>query len=131
MALPISSRISLRLVLNGNLTILSQFTVEGFLKLYDKYPVSLNDSVPFQAKVPTMELLAMNLSLSTGKNRAFGVEFLYRSKKLLGFNTLFSFTLVRSETSALNSDFNSIGQMDTNILGQSLFDYNNCYPILW
>jgi len=80
MALPISSRISLRLVLNGNLTILSQFTVEGFLKLYDKYPVSLNDSVPFQAKVPTMELLAMNLSYQQGKNRAFGVEFLYRSK---------------------------------------------------
>lgn len=83
---------------------MSQFTVEGFLKLYDKYPVSLNDSVSISSKSADYGTFGDEPLVSTGKNRAFGVEFLYRSKKLLGFNTLFSFTLVRSETSALNSD---------------------------
>ncbi|MBC7125220.1 MAG: TonB-dependent receptor, partial [Bacteroidales bacterium] len=82
----------------------SQFTVEGFLKLYDKYPVSLNDSVSISSKSADYGTFGDEPLVSTGKGRTFGVELLYRNKKLMGFNTLFSYTLVRSETSLMNSN---------------------------
>lgn len=87
----------------------SQLTVEGFLKFYDKYPVSLNDSVAISSKSADYGTFGDEPLVSTGKGRTYGVEFLYRNKKLLGFNTLFSYTLVRSETSLMNSSLKPTG----------------------
>lgn len=82
----------------------SQLTLEGFLKFYDKYPVSLNDSVSISSKSADYGTFGDEPLVSTGKGRAYGVEVLYRNKKLLGFNTLLSYTLVRSETSVMDKD---------------------------
>ncbi|HEY8463188.1 MAG TPA: TonB-dependent receptor, partial [Bacillota bacterium] len=87
----------------------SQFTVEGFLKLYDKYPVSLNDSVSISSKSADYGTFGDEPLVSTGKGRTYGVEFLYRNKKFLGFNTLFSYTLVRSETSFMDGNLKPSG----------------------
>ncbi len=88
----------------------SQITVEGFLKLYDKYPVSINDSVSISSKSADYGTFGDEPLVSTGKGRTFGVELLYRNKKLMGFNTLFSYTLVRSETSLMNSNLKPSGK---------------------
>lgn len=82
----------------------SQVTVEGFLKFYDKYPVSLNDSVSISSKSADFGTFGDEPLVSTGRGRTYGLEVLYRNKKLLGFNTLLSYTLVRSETSLMNSN---------------------------
>ncbi len=88
----------------------SQITVEGFLKFYDRYPVSINDSVSISSKSADYGTFGDEPLVSTGKGRTFGVELLYRNKKLLGFNTLFSYTLVRSETSLMNSNLKPSGK---------------------
>lgn len=88
----------------------SQITVEGFLKFYDRYPVSINDSVSISSKSADYGTFGDEPLVSTGKGRTFGVELLYRNKKLMGFNTLFSYTLVRSETSLMNSNLKPSGK---------------------
>lgn len=88
----------------------SQVTVEGFLKFYDKYPVSLNDSVSISSKSADYGTFGDEPLVSSGKGRAYGLEVLYRNKNLLGFNTLFSYTLVRSETSLMNGNLKPSGE---------------------
>ncbi|QKG80439.1 TonB-dependent receptor [Tenuifilum thalassicum] len=82
----------------------SQLTVEGFLKFYDKYPVSINDSVSISSKSADYGTFGDEPLVSTGQGRSYGLELLYRNKKLLGFNALFSYTLVRSETSLMDNN---------------------------
>lgn len=88
----------------------SQFTLEGFLKFYDNYPVSLNDSVSISSKSADYGTFGDEPLVSSGKGRTYGLEFLYRNKKLLGFNTLISYTLVRSETSRMDGNLKPLNE---------------------
>jgi len=84
----------------------SRLSVEGFLKLYNNYPVSLIDSVSIASKGADYGTFGDEPVKSVGKGRTYGAEFLYRNKSLLGFNTLISYTLVRSESAKMDGNLN-------------------------
>ncbi len=84
----------------------SRLSVEGFLKLYNNYPVSLIDSVSIASKGAGYGTFGDEPVKSIGKGHAYGAEFLYRNKNLLGFNTLISYTLVRSESAKMDENLN-------------------------
>jgi len=88
----------------------SRLSVEGFLKLYNNYPVSLTDSVSIASKGADYGTFGDEPVKSVGKGRAYGVEFLYRNKNLFGFNTLLSYTLVRSETSKMDKNLRATSE---------------------
>lgn len=88
----------------------SRLSVEGFLKLYQNYPVSLIDSVSIASKGAGYGTFGDEPVKSVGKGRAYGAEFLYRNKDLLGFNTLVSYTLVRSESAKMDSNLEATSE---------------------
>jgi hypothetical protein len=79
----------------------SKFSLEGFYKLYNNYPFSLRDSLSLASKGADFGLFGNEPVSSTAEGRAYGAEFLYRNKDLLGFNIILSYTFVRSETKPL------------------------------
>ena len=82
----------------------SRLTVEGFMKLYRNYPVSLTDSISIANRGAEYGTFGDEPVKSLGKGRAYGLEFLYRNKNLWGFNTLISYTLVRSESAEMDNN---------------------------
>lgn len=74
-----------------------QFTMEGFYKAYSNYPFSVNDSISLANKGSDFGVLGDEEVVSTGKGRAYGVEFLARINNQKNLNGNISYTLVRSE----------------------------------
>ncbi len=83
--------------LPGNKSMLS---IEGFYKHYTYYPFSLTDSVPLSTKGADFGTFGDEAVSPTSKGRAYGFELLVRSQDLLDFNTVLSYTYVRSEFEA-------------------------------
>ncbi|MBN1950375.1 MAG: TonB-dependent receptor [Bacteroidales bacterium] len=75
----------------------TQLTAEGFYKHYSDYPFSLTDSIPLASKGADFGIFGDEAVNSTSEGRAYGVEVLGRWQDLLGFNTVVSYTFVRSE----------------------------------
>ncbi|MEM9835973.1 MAG: TonB-dependent receptor [Bacteroidota bacterium] len=75
----------------------SRITVEGFLKRYEDYPVSIQDSVSLANKGGGFEVLGNEPIASVGKGRSYGVEFLFQQKFSGNFYAVASYTLFRSE----------------------------------
>ncbi len=75
----------------------SQLTLEGFYKQYNNYPFSITDSVPLSTKGADYGTFGDEAVSPISSGRAYGFEILGRAQKLLGFNTIFSYTYVRSE----------------------------------
>jgi hypothetical protein len=75
----------------------SKISLEGFCKLYSKYPFSVADSVALASKGADYEVYGDEPLLSISKGRAYGMELLYRNTDLFGFSVILSYTLVRSE----------------------------------
>ncbi len=75
----------------------SKLTLEGFYKIYNRYPFSVNDSVSLASKGADFGTFGDEEVLSIGKGRSYGLEFLYRNKDLAGFNVIASYTLVWSQ----------------------------------
>jgi hypothetical protein len=80
----------------------SRVTIEGFYKRYANFPFSLTDSISLASKGADFGTYGDEAVVSKGTGQSYGVEFLYRSKDLLGFNTILSYTLVWSETENIN-----------------------------
>jgi hypothetical protein len=76
---------------------ISQFTLEGFYKVYAHYPYSVNDSVPLATKGGGYGTYGDEPLEPIAGGRAYGIELLGRSQNLLGFSTIVSYTYVRSE----------------------------------
>jgi hypothetical protein len=75
----------------------SKITVEGFWKGYRHYPFSVNDSIALASKGADFGTFGDESLNSTGKGRAYGMEFFYSNKNLFGTLVTISYTLVRSE----------------------------------
>jgi hypothetical protein len=75
----------------------SQITVEGFYKSYSNYPFSVRDSIPLASKGAGYGVFGDEEVTSISVGRAYGFEVLGRWQNLLGFNTVLSYTYVRSE----------------------------------
>lgn len=78
------------------------FSLEGFYKQYNQYPFSVNDSISLANKGADYGLLGNEEVRSTSKGKAYGFEFLNRSKLPSGLNLIFSYTFVRSEFEDFN-----------------------------
>src|SRR5690606_33835416 len=75
----------------------SRITVEGFVKWYDDYPVSITDSVSLANKGGGFEVFGNEPVSSSGKGRTYGVELLYQKKFDGKFYAIVALTLYRSE----------------------------------
>ncbi len=76
----------------------SRLTLEGFLKWYQNYPFSLTDSISLASKGADFGTFGDEAVTSTASGRAYGVELLYRSRDVFGFNTILAYTLVWSDS---------------------------------
>lgn len=76
---------------------ISQITVEGFYKKYRDYPFSVIDSIPLATKGADYGVFGDEELIPIAEGRAYGFELLARWQNLLGFNTIVSYTYVRSE----------------------------------
>jgi len=80
----------------------SRVTLEGFYKWYANYPFSITDSISLASKGADFGTFGDEAVISTANGRSYGLELLYRSRDLLGFNTILSYTLVWSQSQNLN-----------------------------
>lgn len=83
----------------------SKFTLEGFYKMYDDYPFSVNDSISLANKGGDFGTFGDEELLSISEGRAYGFEVLAREKDLNGFNIILSYTYVRSEFKDTEGDY--------------------------
>ncbi len=84
----------------------SRISLEGFYKHYDKYPISILDSVSLANKGGDFEVFGSEPITSSGKGRTYGVEFLYQQKFTGNFYAVAALTLYKSEfTNLLNDDY--------------------------
>ncbi|MCX6250268.1 MAG: TonB-dependent receptor [Bacteroidetes bacterium] len=86
-------------------TLLSKISVEGFLKLYGHYPLSLRDSVSLASKGSDYGVTGDEPVSPDSKGRAYGFELLYRNNDLFEFNIIMSYTYVRSEFTNFSNQY--------------------------
>lgn len=75
----------------------SRFSVEGFYKGYDNYPVSLIDSISLANKGGGFEVFGNENIASDGRGRSYGVELLYQQKFTGNYYAIAAFTFYRTE----------------------------------
>ncbi len=75
----------------------ARLSVEGFVKWYDYYPFSVNDSVSIASKGANYGTYGDEPATPTSSGRAYGAELYYRDKVFDLINVILSYTLVRSE----------------------------------
>jgi outer membrane receptor for ferrienterochelin and colicin len=74
-----------------------RLSVEGFYKSYDNYPLSVADGLSIASKGTNFGQVGDEQIVSTGKGRAYGVEFLYRIMEMGKLNLTATYTYFRSE----------------------------------
>ncbi|MCW9705483.1 TonB-dependent receptor [Aliifodinibius sp. 1BSP15-2V2] len=82
----------------------TQFSLEGFWKRYDDYPVSIADSVSLANLGANFEIFGNESVKSVGKGRSYGLEFTYQQKLRDNFYGLLAYTLYWSEFTGFNTD---------------------------
>lgn len=83
--------------LEYNPTKLAKITLEGFYKLYEKYPFLLNDSISLANLGGDFGVIGNAPVSSTSKGRSYGVELLMQQKLSSSIYGILSYTFVRSE----------------------------------
>lgn len=91
--------------LEYNLNPSARFTLEGFFKYYDRYPVSILDQVSLANKGGGFEVLGSEAITSNGKGRSYGLEFLFQQQYTKNFYGILAYTLFKSEFSAGGDNF--------------------------
>lgn len=102
----------------------SKASIEGFYKTYRYYPYSLTDSVAISSKGADYGTFGDEAVIPIGQGRAYGMELLYRTKSLLGFNTIMAYTLVWSEYKKADKNF-----VNTNTYIPTAWDNRNIFTI--
>jgi hypothetical protein len=74
-----------------------RFTVEGFYKLYDQYPMSVAEGVSIASKGADYGQVGDEKIVSTGKGRAYGIELLTKILEWNNLNLTSTYTFFRSE----------------------------------
>ena len=86
----------------------SKVSLEGFYKWYADYPVSVIDKVSLASKGGDFGTVGDEEVVSLADGRAYGVELFYRNRDLAGFNIIFSYTLVRSQSQEVDTLLNPV-----------------------
>jgi hypothetical protein len=74
-----------------------RLTVEGFYKQYQYYPFSVSDGLSTASKGTNFGQVGDEEIVSTGKGRAYGIEFLLKIMEMNNLNVTATYTLFRSE----------------------------------
>jgi hypothetical protein len=85
-----------------NWTPTSRITVEGFIKDYSQYPVSVFDQVSLANKGGGFEVLGNEPVVDTGEGKSTGVEVLFQQKLTKNFYGVLAYTHFFSEFSRAN-----------------------------
>lgn len=79
-----------------------RFTVEGFYKHYNYYPLSVEEGLSIASKGTNFGQVGDEEITSNGKGRAYGVEFLLKIMQWRNINLTATYTLFRSEFTDVN-----------------------------
>ncbi|KXX69841.1 TonB-dependent receptor [Flammeovirga sp. SJP92] len=74
-----------------------KLTLEGFEKIYDQYPYSVNNQISLANLGADFGVIGSEEVTSTSKGRSRGIEFMAQQKFYKGFYGIFSYTYVMSE----------------------------------
>ena len=85
-----------------NWTPTSRITLEGFIKDYSQYPVSVLDQVSLANKGGGFEVLGNEPVVDTGEGRSSGIELLFQQKLTKNFYGVLAYTYFFSEFSRAN-----------------------------
>ena len=80
-----------------------RLSVEGFYKQYSQYPFSVLEGISIASKGADYGQVGDEEITSTGKGRAFGVEFLFKIVELKNLNLTSTYTFFRSEFTDKNN----------------------------
>ncbi|UYZ59986.1 TonB-dependent receptor [Hymenobacter latericus] len=83
----------------------TRFTLEGFVKRYDHYPVSVRNGISLANLGGDFVALGNEAVTSTGRGRTFGGEFFFQQKLTKNLFAVASYTLFRSEFSGANGQY--------------------------
>lgn len=83
----------------------SVISLEGFLKNYSDYPFSIADSIPLATKGADFGTFGDEELFPISEGKSYGFEVLARSQDIFGFNTILSYTFVRSEFKDLRTKY--------------------------
>lgn len=91
--------------LEYNISPSSRFSVEGFLKRYSQYPISLIDGVSLANKGGGFEVLGNEAIVSNGEGKSSGMEFLFQQKLNRNFYGIFAYTYFFSEFTGVDQKY--------------------------
>ena len=83
----------------------SKISLEGFLKKYDQFPISVVDGVSLANKGADFEVLGNENIITEGKGKTRGLEFLFQQKLTNNFYGIFSYTFFKSEFTDINGNY--------------------------
>ena len=83
----------------------SKISVEGFLKRYFDFPISVIDGVSLANKGADFEVLGNEDIVTNGMGKTKGVEFLFQQKLTNNFYCIFSYTYFKSEFTDINGNY--------------------------
>ena len=93
-----------------------KFSVEGFLKLYNNYPISVRDGVSIANQGGDFSILGDEDVVSEGKGRTYGLEFLAQQKLYKGFYAILAYTYFHSEFSDIEGNLRSSAWDSRNLI---------------
>lgn len=85
-------------------------TLEGFYKTYDRYPVSLTDSIALANKGTDYVAVGDEPVSPAGKGRAYGLELMLRTQEFYGVVASLAYTWYYSEFKAMDRFLRPTGQ---------------------
>ena len=88
--------------LEHNLTPVSRFTIEGFVKNYADYPISVAEGVSLANKGGGFEVLGNEAILTEGEGQSSGAELLFQQKLSRNFYGVFAYTYFFSDFTGLD-----------------------------
>ena len=83
----------------------SRISIEGFIKKYDNFPISIVDEVSLANKGADFEVLGNEDVITDGKGKTKGIEVLFQQKLTRNFYGIFSYTFFSSEFTDINGNY--------------------------
>ncbi len=83
----------------------SRISIEGFIKNYENFPVSIVDGVSLANKGADFEVLGNENIITNGRGKTKGIEFLFQQKLTRNFYGIFSYTFFKSEFTDINGNY--------------------------
>ena len=100
-----------------------RFNLEGFYKLYNNYPLSVTDGMSIAGKGTDYGQVGDEEIVSSGKGRAYGVEFSGKLIDYKGLNSTITYTLFKSEFTGADGIYRP-SNWDTRHMVNLLGSYN-------